>query len=124
MDCTTASFQQKGFLQEESAKLEETAQEKNQNNLKSSFAEKALSVAAPVVPTKGDGEVDHERLVAALAELGQKGRVLRFVGKFALLWGRIRGAMSLTDRLISFLCISERPLFQRCENFFKVWLEV
>jgi uncharacterized protein len=53
------------------------------------------------------------RLVAVLAELGQKGGVLRFVGKIALLWGGIRGAMSLTDRLISFLRISERPLFQR-----------
>lgn len=29
----------------------------------SSFAEKAMSVAGPVVPTKGDGEVDHERSV-------------------------------------------------------------
>ncbi|XP_062194020.1 uncharacterized protein LOC133897336 isoform X2 [Phragmites australis] len=103
--------------QEENAKLEETAQEKSQNNLMSSFAEKALSVAAPVVPTKGDGEVDHERLVAVLAELGQKGGVLRFVGKIALLWGGIRGAMSLTDRLISFLRISERPLFQRILGF-------
>ncbi|KAG8056859.1 hypothetical protein GUJ93_ZPchr0002g24011 [Zizania palustris] len=92
---------------------DETTQEKNQNNLMSSLAEKAMSVAAPVVPTKGDGEVDHERLVAVLAELGQKGGILRFVGKIALLWGGIRGAMSLTDRLISFLRISERPLFQR-----------
>jgi hypothetical protein len=53
------------------------------------------------------------RLVAVLAELGQKGGILRFVGKIALLWGGIRGAMSLTDRLISFLHISEQPLFQR-----------
>ncbi|GJM98722.1 hypothetical protein PR202_ga15754 [Eleusine coracana subsp. coracana] len=111
--CTTTSSHQKGFLQEENDKLVETAEEKKQNNLVSSFAEKALSVAAPVVPTKGDGEVDQERLVAVLAELGQKGGVLRFVGKVALLWGGIRGATSLTDRLISFLRISERPLFQR-----------
>lgn len=83
----------------------------------SSFAEKAMSVAGPVVPTKGDGEVDHERLVAVLAELGQKGGFLRFIGKIALLWGGIRGAMSLTDRLISFLRISERPLFQRIMGF-------
>ncbi|KAL6656062.1 hypothetical protein ACP70R_006888 [Stipagrostis hirtigluma subsp. patula] len=117
VSCTTASSHQKGFLQDESAKPDETAQEKSQNNLVSSFAEKALSVAAPVVPTKGDGEVDHERLVAVLAELGQKGGVLRFVGKIALLWGGIRGAMSLTDRLISFLRISERPLFQRIMGF-------
>ncbi|GJN33903.1 hypothetical protein PR202_gb22533 [Eleusine coracana subsp. coracana] len=70
--CTTTSSHQKGFLQEENDKLVETAEEKKQNNLVSSFAEKALSVAAPVVPTKGDGEVDQERLVAVLAELGQK----------------------------------------------------
>lgn len=107
-DSTTASSQHK---------LDETAQEKSQNNLMSGFAEKAISVAAPVVPTKDDGEVDHERLVAVLAELGQKGGILRFVGKIALLWGGIRGAMSLTDRLISFLHISERPLFQRIMGF-------
>lgn len=53
------------------------------------------------------------RLVAMLAELGQRGGILRFVGKFALLWGGLRGAMSLTDKLISFLRIAERPLFQR-----------
>ena len=53
------------------------------------------------------------RLVAVLAELGQRGGILKFVGKIALLWGGIRGAMSLTDRLILFLRISERPLFQR-----------
>ncbi|KAJ1289805.1 hypothetical protein BS78_02G192900 [Paspalum vaginatum] len=108
---------QKDFVQVGSAKHEETAQEKSQNNLMSSFAEKALSVAGPVVPTKGDGEVDQDRLVAVLAELGQKGGILRFVGKIALLWGGIRGAMSLTDRLISFLRISERPLFQRIMGF-------
>ena len=56
-------------------------------NIVSSLAEKAMSVAAPVVPTKKDGEVDHERLVAVLADLGQKGGVLRLVGKAALLWG-------------------------------------
>ncbi|CAM0951493.1 unnamed protein product [Alopecurus aequalis] len=96
---------------------DETEQEKSQNNLVSSFAEKAMSVAAPVVPTTGDGEVDHDRLVAVLAELGQRGGILKFVGKIALLWGGIRGAMSLTDRLISFLRISERPLFQRILGF-------
>jgi uncharacterized protein len=66
MTCTTTSSHQKGFLQGEDGKLEETAKEKNQNNLVSSFAEKALSVAAPVVPTKGDGEVDHDRCVSAM----------------------------------------------------------
>ena len=53
----------KDFVETESAKHEETAQEKSQNSLMSSFAEKAMSVAGPVVPTKGDGEVDHERSV-------------------------------------------------------------
>ncbi|PKA47065.1 Embryogenesis-associated protein EMB8 [Apostasia shenzhenica] len=95
----------------------ETMHEQNQNNLVSSIAEKAMSVAGPIVPTKDDGEVDQERLVAMLAELGQKGGVLRLIGKVALLWGGIRGAMSLTDRLISFLHIAERPLFQRVFGF-------
>lgn len=54
-----------------------------------------------------------DRLVAMLADLGQKGGMLKLVGKIALLWGGIRGAMSLTDRLISFLHIADRPLFQR-----------
>lgn len=48
-----------------------------------------------------------------LADLGQKGGILRLIGKVALLWGGIRGALSLTDRLISFLHIAERPLFPR-----------
>ncbi|KAL0374620.1 UNVERIFIED_CONTAM: hypothetical protein Sradi_3377700 [Sesamum radiatum] len=91
--------------------------EKTQNNIVTSLAEKAMSVASPVVPVKEDGEVDHERLVAMLAELGQKGGILRLVGKVALLWGGIRGAMSLTDKLISFLRIAERPFFQRILGF-------
>ena len=48
-----------------------------------------------------------------LADLGQRGGMLRLVGKVALLWGGIRGAMSLTDRLIMFLHIADRPLYQR-----------
>ncbi|KAK6944693.1 Type II CAAX prenyl endopeptidase Rce1-like [Dillenia turbinata] len=100
-----------------SDKLEEVMSEKNQNNIVTSLAEKAMSVAGPVVPTKEDGEVDHERLVAMLADLGQKGGMLRLVGKIALLWGGIRGAMSLTDRLILFLHIADRPLYQRIIGF-------
>ncbi|KAJ3704886.1 hypothetical protein LUZ61_008591 [Rhynchospora tenuis] len=107
---------QKGFLSGVQTKLDDEAQEKN-SSLVSSLAEKAMSVAGPVVPTKSDGEVDHERLVAVLAELGQKGGILRLVGKLALLWGGIRGAMSLTDRLISFLHIGERPLLHRLLGF-------
>ncbi|URE14499.1 Abhydrolase domain containing, partial [Musa troglodytarum] len=103
----------KGSQNDEHTKSEEATQEKNPITIVSSLAEKAISVAGPVVPTKDDGEVDQERLVAVLAELGQKGGLLRLVGKVALLWGGLRGAMSLTDRLISFLHIAERPLFQR-----------
>lgn len=44
----------------ESEKLEEVISEKNQN-IVTSLAEKAMSVAGPVVPTKDDGEVDQER---------------------------------------------------------------
>ncbi|XP_010261719.1 PREDICTED: uncharacterized protein LOC104600473 isoform X2 [Nelumbo nucifera] len=101
----------------ECGKFEETVPEKSQSNIVSSLAEKAMSVAAPVVPTKSDGEVDQERLVAMLADLGQKGGILKLLGKIALLWGGIRGAMSLTDRLISFLHIADRPLFQRILGF-------
>ncbi|XP_058078865.1 uncharacterized protein LOC131227156 isoform X3 [Magnolia sinica] len=104
-------------LQKEVDKLEERMQERNQNNIVTSLAEKAMSVAAPVVPTRSDGEVDLERLVAMLSDLGQKGGILRLVGKMALLWGGIRGALSLVERLISFLHIAERPLFQRILGF-------
>ncbi|CAN6469999.1 unnamed protein product [Victoria cruziana] len=85
----------------------------NKKNIVNTIAEKALSIASPVVPIKDDGGVDHDRLVAILADLGQKGGFLRMIGKVALLWGGIRGAMSLTDRLISFLRIAQRPLFYR-----------
>lgn len=98
--------------------VDETGNEKIKPNIVSSLAERAMSVAAPVVPTKKDGEVDHERLVAVLADLGQKGGALRLVGKAALLWGGLRGAMSLTDRLIMFLRLAERPLHQRLLGFF------
>lgn len=35
--------------------------EKTQNNIVTSLAKKAMSVASPVVPMKEDGGVDHER---------------------------------------------------------------
>ncbi|CAK8563935.1 unnamed protein product [Lathyrus sativus] len=89
----------------------------NQSNIITSLAEKAMSVASPVVPTKEDGGVDQDRLVTMLADLGQRGGLLRLVGKFALLWGGIRGAMSLTDKLISVFHFSGRPLFQRIFGF-------
>ncbi|CAI9097377.1 OLC1v1033780C1 [Oldenlandia corymbosa var. corymbosa] len=101
----------------ENHKNEEKMPENSQHNVVTSLAEKALSVASPVVPTKEDGEVDQERLVAMLAELGQKGGALKLVGKVALLWGGIRGALSLTDKLISFLRMAERPLSHRIIGF-------
>lgn len=42
-------------------KNEEEMSENMQNNIVTSLAEKAMSVAGPVVPTKEGGEVDHER---------------------------------------------------------------
>lgn len=47
--------------QKEPDQLQEEVFEKNQNNIVTSLAEKAMSVAGPVVPTKEDGEVDQER---------------------------------------------------------------
>ncbi|XP_059634677.1 uncharacterized protein LOC132277006 isoform X2 [Cornus florida] len=111
----SVSFKKESYPEPD--KLEVEMSEKSQNNLVTSLAEKAMSVAGPVVPTTEDGEVDQERLVAMLAEWGQKGGMLRLVGKVALLWGGFRGAMSLTDRLILFLRLAERPLFQRILGF-------
>lgn len=42
-------------------KVGESISEKMQNNVVASLAEKAMSVAAPVVPTNEDGEVDQDR---------------------------------------------------------------
>ncbi|KAJ0698721.1 putative alcohol O-acetyltransferase [Helianthus annuus] len=98
---------------EEPGKVEEEERVKSGDNIATSLAEKAMSVAGPVVPTKEDGGVDQDRLVAVLADLGQKGGILKLVGKVALLWGGIRGAMSLIGKLFSFLHLAERPLFQR-----------
>lgn len=111
------SFEDEENQSKEMSKLDEEAIDKNRNNIVTSLAEKAMSVAGPVVPMKVDGAVDHERLVSMLAELGQKGGILKLVAKVALFWGGIRGAISLTDKLISFLHIAERPLFQRILAF-------
>ncbi|OMO67123.1 CAAX amino terminal protease [Corchorus capsularis] len=116
-ETSSKTSKEKGNQHKEPEMLEEAAADKNQVNIVTSLAEKALSVAGPVVPTKEDGELDQERLVAMLADLGQRGGMLRLVGKIALLWGGIRGAMSLTDRLIMFLHIAERPLYQRILGF-------
>uniref|UniRef100_A0A1J3I0Z5 Embryogenesis-associated protein EMB8 n=1 Tax=Noccaea caerulescens TaxID=107243 RepID=A0A1J3I0Z5_NOCCA len=93
------------------------SKQKDQSGMVASFAEKAMSIAGPAVPTKETGEVDQERIVTMLADLGQRGGILRLVGKLALLWGGLRGAMSLTDRLIQFLHIDEWPLLKRAVGF-------
>ncbi|KAK6248836.1 hypothetical protein QUC31_020401 [Theobroma cacao] len=116
-ESSSKTLKEQGNQHKESEKFDEAVADKHQNNIVTSLAEKALSVAGPVVPTKGDGELDQERLVAMLADLGQRGGMLRLVGKIALLWGGIRGAVSLTDRLIMFLHIAERPLYQRILGF-------
>lgn len=54
-------FKMKGDHHQEPDKLEESLFEKNQNNIVTSLAEKAMSVAGPVVPVKQDGGVDQER---------------------------------------------------------------
>lgn len=51
--------------------------------------------------------------MSVLTELGQRGGFLSYFGNIAILWGGIRGAMNLTDKLINFLDIAERSLFQR-----------
>ncbi|KAK4713823.1 hypothetical protein R3W88_019730 [Solanum pinnatisectum] len=114
---SSKTFEDEKNQSKEVGKVDEETIDKTNNNIVTSLAEKAMSVAAPVVPMKEDGAVDHERLVSILAELGQKGGILKLVAKVALLWGGIRGAVSLTDRLISFLRIAERPLFQRILAF-------
>ncbi|KAK8550363.1 hypothetical protein V6N12_039076 [Hibiscus sabdariffa] len=121
-ESSSKTFEEKVHQQKEPGTPEEIVGDKHQINMVSSLAEKALSVAGPIVPTKEDGELDQERLVAMLADLGQRGGILRLVGKIALLWGGIRGAVSLTDRLISFLRIAERPLHQRILGFVSMGL--
>ncbi|XP_058206489.1 uncharacterized protein LOC131319996 isoform X2 [Rhododendron vialii] len=111
------SSEEKENCHEEPDKLEQHISEKSENNIVTSIAEKAMSVAGPVVPVKKDGEVDQDRLVALLAGLGQQGGMLKLFGKVAMLWGGIRGAMSLTDKLILFLRLAERPLLQRILGF-------
>ncbi|KNA20414.1 hypothetical protein SOVF_052600 isoform A [Spinacia oleracea] len=98
-------------------RMEETVDGKDQSNIVTSFAEKAMSVAGPVIPTTENGAVDQERIVAMLVGVGERGGMLRLVSKLALLWGGLRGAMSLTDRLFSFLRIVDQPLLLRVLGF-------
>ncbi|XP_059431878.1 uncharacterized protein LOC132165366 isoform X2 [Corylus avellana] len=116
-EISSKSFKVKDNHHQGPYKLEESVSEKDQNNIVTSLAEKAMSVAGPVVPMNEDGGVDQARLVAMLADLGQKGGLLKLVGKLALLWGGLRGAMSLTEKLILFLRLAERPFFQRILGF-------
>ncbi|KAG7558581.1 CAAX prenyl protease 2 [Arabidopsis thaliana x Arabidopsis arenosa] len=111
---------QKGGIMSKSSEKDSQIKESgklDQNSIVASFAEKAMSIAGPAVPTKETGEVDQDRIVAMLADLGQRGGILRLVGKLALLWGGLRGAMSLTDRLIQFLRMDEWPLLKRAVGF-------
>lgn len=99
-------------------KLKAGIQDTNHGKLMSTITEKAMSVvASPIVPTHNDGRLDHDRLVTMLMELGQKGGLFRVFCNIALLWGGIRSATNLTDRLIGYLRIAERPLFQRILGF-------
>ncbi|MED6156081.1 hypothetical protein PIB30_011543 [Stylosanthes scabra] len=77
--------------QKGSKQLVEEISEKNQNNLVTSLAEKAMSVAAPVVPTKEDGGVDQERLISFLriAERPLFQRIFGFVGMILVLWSPV-----------------------------------
>lgn len=51
----------KGTQNEEHVRPEEAIRENDPISIVSNLAEKAMSVAGPVVPTKDDGEVDQER---------------------------------------------------------------
>lgn len=59
-ESSSESFKMKGNGQMEPDNLEE-ASDKHQSNIVTSLAEKAMSVAAPVVPKKEDGGLDQER---------------------------------------------------------------
>ncbi|CAM8969887.1 unnamed protein product [Rhodiola kirilowii] len=110
------SMKNKEYKDKEPKKLGDEIAE-TQKNLVTSIGEKAMSVAGPMVPMKEDGAVDQERVITMLTNLGQNGGMLKLVGKAALLWGGMRGAMNLTHKLISFLHLSKRPLFHRLVGF-------
>ena len=55
------TFKEKGNQHKEPEKPDEAVADKHQICVVTSLAEKALSVAGPVVPTKEDGELDQER---------------------------------------------------------------
>ncbi|KAL1213218.1 Embryogenesis-associated protein EMB8 [Cardamine amara subsp. amara] len=78
-----------GFMSKSSEKASQHKESEkiDQSSVVASFAEKAMSIAGPAVPTKESGEVDQDRIVTMLADLGQRGGILRLVGKLALLLG-------------------------------------
>lgn len=59
-ESSSESLEEKGTQLKEPNTIEETSG-KNPNNIVTSLAEKAMSVAGPVVPTREDGEVDQDR---------------------------------------------------------------
>lgn len=62
-ETTEISFKskEKGSLQNEPGRHDEQILSEKNHNIVTAFAEKAMSVASPVVPKKEDGEVDEER---------------------------------------------------------------
>lgn len=61
LEDSSKNFEDKKNQSKEVGKLDEETIDKTHNNIVTSLAEKAMSVAAPVVPMKEDGAVDHER---------------------------------------------------------------
>lgn len=62
-ETTESSFKsnEKASLQKEPERQNEQIIPEKDHNIVTSLAEKAMSVASPVVPKKEDGEVDEER---------------------------------------------------------------
>lgn len=54
-------FEDEKNQSKEVGKLDEESNDKSHNNIVTSLAEKAMSVAGPVVPMKEDGAVDQDR---------------------------------------------------------------
>lgn len=66
---TSSKFLKKKENHQEPGTIEQEMSEKSENNIVTSLAEKAMTVAGPVVPTKEDGEVDQERCDYSIQEL-------------------------------------------------------
>ncbi|CAA3011327.1 CAAX amino terminal protease [Olea europaea subsp. europaea] len=70
----------------------------------------------PGLCIQGEGE-ENQKTSSDVGRIGTEGGILKLVGKVALLWDGMRGTMSLTDKLISFLCIAEHLLILRILDF-------